>query len=68
MKIPCSFINKKIDLTGTYNDDDKELLGEGGYGKVYKIKNKKTNDERAMKVIDKSKIPFDEQSDFLKEI
>ena len=43
------------DLTETYEVIKK--IGEGSYGKIYKVKNKQSGDIRAMKQIMKSKIP-----------
>ena len=34
-------------------------IGEGGFGKVYKVKEKEKNEERAIKVMDKEKIRND---------
>ena len=43
------------DITQTYEVIKK--IGEGAYGKIYKVKNKQSGDIRAMKQIMKSKIP-----------
>ena len=45
----------KGDITHFYEIIKK--IGEGGYGKIYKVKNKESGDIRAMKQIMKSKIP-----------
>ena len=45
----------KGDITQYYEIIKK--IGEGGYGKIYKVKNKESGDIRAMKQILKSKIP-----------
>ena len=45
----------KGDITQNYEIIKK--IGEGGYGKIYKVKNKESGDIRAMKQIMKSKIP-----------
>ena len=45
----------KGDITQYYEIIKK--IGEGGYGKIYKVKNKESRDIRAMKQILKSKIP-----------
>ena len=45
----------KGDITQYYEIIKK--IGEGGYGKIYKVKNKESGDIRAMKQIMKSKIP-----------
>ena len=45
----------KGDITHFYEIIKK--IGEGGYGKIYKVKNKESGDIRAMKQILKSKIP-----------
>ncbi len=51
-----SFVTiKKGDITQNYEIIKK--IGEGGYGKIYKVKNKESGDIRAMKQIMKSKIP-----------
>jgi calcium-dependent protein kinase len=34
----------------------RKILGEGGYGKVYKAKHRKSNQSRAIKTIPKNKI------------
>ena len=53
MKIKYSIY--KGDITQYYEIIKK--IGEGGYGKIYKVKNKESGDIRAMKQILKSKIP-----------
>ena len=45
----------KGDITQFYQVIKK--IGEGAYGKIYKVKNKQSGDIRAMKQITKSKIP-----------
>ena len=51
-----SFITiNKGDITQFYEVIKK--IGEGAYGKIYKVKNKQSGDIRAMKQITKSKIP-----------
>jgi calcium-dependent protein kinase len=51
-----SFVTiNKGDITQNYEIIKK--IGEGGYGKIYKVKNKESGDIRAMKQIMKSKIP-----------
>ena len=51
-----SFITiNKGDITQFYQVIKK--IGEGAYGKIYKVKNKQSGDIRAMKQITKSKIP-----------
>ena len=51
-----SFVtNNKGDITQFYEVIKK--IGEGAYGKIYKVKNKQSGDIRAMKQITKSKIP-----------
>ena len=51
-----SFVTiNKGDITQFYEIVKK--IGEGGYGKIYKVKNKESGDIRAMKQIMKSKIP-----------
>ena len=45
----------KGDITQFYEIVKK--IGEGGFGKIYKVKNKESGDIRAMKQIMKSKIP-----------
>ena len=45
----------KGDITQYYEIIKK--IGEGGFGKIYKVKNKESGDIRAMKQIMKSKIP-----------
>ena len=45
----------KGDITQYYEIIKK--IGDGGYGKIYKVKNKESGDIRAMKQILKSKIP-----------
>ena len=51
-----SFVtNIKGDITQYYEVIKK--IGEGSYGKIYKVKNKQSGDIRAMKQILKSKIP-----------
>ena len=45
----------KGDITQFYQVIKK--IGEGAYGKIYKVKNKQSGDIRAMKQIMKSKIP-----------
>ena len=51
-----SFVTiNKGDITQFYEVIKK--IGEGAYGKIYKVKNKQSGDIRAMKQITKSKIP-----------
>ena len=51
-----SFVtNNKGDITQFYEVIKK--IGEGAYGKIYKVKNKQSGDIRAMKQITKNKIP-----------
>ena len=51
-----SFVTiNKGDITQFYQVIKK--IGEGAYGKIYKVKNKQSGDIRAMKQITKSKIP-----------
>ena len=51
-----SFVTiNKGDITQHYEIIKK--IGEGGYGKIYRVKNKESGDIRAMKQILKSKIP-----------
>ena len=51
-----SFVtNNKGDITQFYEVIKK--IGEGAYGKIYKVKNKQSGDIRAMKQIIKNKIP-----------
>jgi calcium-dependent protein kinase len=47
---------------------DSQLLGQGAFGKVYKVVCKKTQDIRAMKVLDKDKITASSQSELINEI
>ena len=50
---------------------DKEFLlnnNLGGYGTVYEAINKKTNEKRAIKVVDKSTVNKEEEADILSEI
>ena len=46
----------------------KELIGEGGFAKVYRAINKKTNEERAIKIIDKEIIRNEYRIEHLTEI
>ena len=51
-----SFVSiNKGDITQFYEVIKK--IGEGAYGKIYKVKNKQSGDIRAMKQITKNKIP-----------
>jgi len=51
-----SFVTiNKGDITQFYEVIKK--IGEGAYGKIYKVKNKQSGDIRAMKQIEKSRIP-----------
>ncbi|EWS71123.1 calmodulin-domain kinase (macronuclear) [Tetrahymena thermophila SB210] len=65
-----SFIQKKETNIDEYLSqfDDKIKLGTGHYSEVYKIKDKLKDVYRAMKIINKKKIPFNEKESFLREI
>lgn len=68
-------INREF-LISEVNQDPYEryktikCLGEGSFGKVYKVMHKKTNEFRAMKVINKSNssLSYEEEDEILKEI
>ncbi|KAL4429783.1 hypothetical protein ABPG74_004420 [Tetrahymena malaccensis] len=65
-----SFIQKKETNIDEYLSqfEDKIKLGTGHYSEVYKIKDKQKDVFRAMKIINKKKIPFNEKESFLREI
>lgn len=67
---------KNLKLKGIFNSDPLSLhytviekIGNGSFGKVYKVKHKLTGQKRALKVINKSIINYqDDDKKFLKEI
>jgi calcium-dependent protein kinase len=48
--------------------DEKVRLGSGHYSEVFKLLKKDGETVRAMKIINKKKIPFNEKESFLREI
>ena len=42
-----------------------KFIGEGGFAKVYEAIHKPTNEERALKIIDKKKMKYDIKKYFL---
>jgi len=62
-----SFINAK---SGSYTADYKvgQLLGSGAFAQVKKVTNKKNKAIRAMKILEKKKIPKNEEEKFISEI
>lgn len=67
---PEFFVQKK---EGSYFDHyskytESDVLGEGAYGKVYRVKSKANEQEFAMKIIKKKNLIEDQKEQFLKEI
>ena len=62
-----NFINMK---PGCINSvyEIKELLGKGAYGEVFKVKVKGTDNYRAMKIVDKSKMHLEDNVDLYNEL
>ena len=53
---PGDFVVHRTYLSTVYQQISQELIGEGTYGKIVKMKHLKTEEIRACKVIQKSKI------------
>jgi calcium-dependent protein kinase len=69
-KIDCSTFIREQEGNPYEEYDVIEFLGEGSFGKVYKVKNKESTKEFAMKVISKSAAfsPGSDEREILKEI